>query len=494
MSADDLPTTDVEPAIRVHVTPSQASYFAGEQFSVTITFTNTRAPDSSKPKNSHKRGVHSISSAPLARPPTSPGILRPAAFTPVSASVNNPRDILVRKQLIGQVSGKMDMSTVLEQKRQSLLEKSRSLSIDIPAGELFPKGNGSAGQSPSQYVRAYSEFSDAGAYVEMYSRCWLTQHQVLPTTISPLTRSSDFQLPPHHPHARKHSVTDVHIHVNEVQPSPSTGLSSSSASTFSLALDPIAETPSTPYLGTPLSSSPSLTESLDQRSLKTAAHAYPTRPSQSRRPPLQSGLGHGPPPADPQPKPAVSLRNGTLVSSNSELILYSYAQLLGTVSITPLPGAVMTSDQAQVLGALRLKLSRRTVVGGGSMDITSHQRIRERRRSHGRSASLTNSFFSLLSPSAYSAPSSPLSSSQSWAPGRPRTPSVSQVSSGTLVNGQQNGVGLGLINGGVEEDIDPDAPLPTFDVQPAMLAVDLVLAPGESRTCEWSFYSSQTHC
>lgn len=301
-----------------------------------------------------------------------------------------------------------------------------------------------------------------------------------------MTRSPDFPLPPHHPHARKQSVTDVHIHLNEVQqspPPPPPGLVSSSGSTFSLALDPIAETPTSPYPGTPLPRSPSLTDSLDQGSLKSTD---PPRPPQSRRPP-QLGLGHGPPPANVQSKSTPSLRNGTLVSSNAELILYSYAQLLGTVSITPLPGVAMIPDQAQTLAALRLKLSKRTAVGGGSMDITSHQRIQERRRSHSRSASFTSSFFSLLSPSAYSAPSSPLPSSQSWAPGRSRTPSVSSPS--TPVNGQQNGAGLGLTNGGVEENIDPEEPLPTLSVQPAMLAVDLMLGPGESRTCEQTFYS-----
>ena len=41
--------------------------------------------------------------------------------------------------------------------------------------------------------------------------------------------------------------------------------------------------------------------------------------------------------------------NGTFVGSNSELILYSYAQPLGTVSITPLLGVVMTPGQAQTL-------------------------------------------------------------------------------------------------------------------------------------------------
>jgi hypothetical protein len=456
MSADD-----VDPAVRVHVSPAQAAYFAGEPFAVTITFANTRTPETPRPRHAHKRGVHSISSAPLARPPTSPGVPRPSALPPVPAPPSAP----ARKRLVGH-----NMATVLEQRRQSLLEQSRSLSIDIPAAEL---PDDTTDESASRYVRAYNEFS-ACADICAPPR---SPHPGLP--MSPLTRSPDFQLPPHHPHVRKQSVTDIHIHLNEVQHSPPpSGLASSSASTFSLALDPIAETPTTPYPGTPLPRSPSLT---DQRPLKTTSH-----PPQSRRPP-QLGLGHGPPPANLESKSTPSLRNSTLVGSNSELILYSYAQLLGTVSVAPLPGVVMIPDQAQTLAALRLKLMKRTVVGGGSMDITSHRRMQERRRSHGRSASLTNSLFSLLSPSTYSAPSTPLPSSQSWAPGRSRTPSVSSTLSGTPVSGQQNGLGLGLINGGTEEVIDPDLPLPTFDVQPAMLAVDLMLGPGESRTCELPF-------
>jgi RAB6A-GEF complex partner protein 2 len=46
--------------------------------------------------------------------------------------------------------------------------------------------------------------------------------------------------------------------------------------------------------------------------------------------------------------------------------------------------------------------------------------------------------------------------------------------------------GSGVVAGAggiVDEEIDPDEPLPTFEVQPAMLAVDLSLMPGESRSC-----------
>ncbi|KAI9566972.1 Rgp1-domain-containing protein [Boletus coccyginus] len=453
MSSDDLAAI-VESAIRVHVSPAQASYFAGEQFSVTITFTNTRTPESPKVRNSHRRGAHSISSAPLARPPTSPGIPRQTVLAPVSTPVNHARDMPARKRLVGQVPGKMDMSTVLEQKRQSLLEKSRSLSIDISATELFPNG---ADESASRYVRAYNEFSDAGATLGLH------------ISIDAQPRLS---APPSSP-SRAQTVRDGRPY------SPQRG-----AATLALALaaarlgqlihidffprsrpdsrDPIDTLPRN---ASPRS--PSLTDSLDQHSFKTASHPYPSRPLPSRRPP-QPGLGHGPPPSNPRSTSTPSRRSSML--------------LMGTVSVAPLPGVVMIPDQAQTLAALRLKLLKRAVVGGGSMDITSHQRIQGRRRSHGRSASLTSTFFSLLSPSTYSTPSTPLPSSQSWAPGRPRTPSMSLASSGPPVNGQQNGVGLGLINGGTEEAVEPDTPLRTFDVQPAMLAVDLILGPGESRT------------
>ncbi|KAH7884076.1 Rgp1-domain-containing protein [Phlebopus sp. FC_14] len=475
MSANDVQTTDVESAIRVQVTPSQASYFAGELFSVTISFTNTRSPESPKARNTHKRGSHSISSAPLARPPTSPGIPRSAALPSIARPQSNGRELPTRKRLIGQDGagkGGKNMAGVLEQKRQNLLEKSRSLSVDIPSSALPEAIRGVTKEGSSQYVRAYDEFSDVGVPAH---------------APSPLSRIPDFQLPPKHPHARKQSVFDGQLQLNGVQqPPPPSGLASSSTSTFSLALDPIAESPSTPYPGTPLPRSPSLTDSLDRHSLKPESHSYPPRPpTQPPRRPAQLALGHGPPPPPNAPAPP---RTAILPTSNTELILYSYAQLHGSLSISPLPGAVMTPEHAQTLNALRAKLLKRPVVGGGSMDIASRQRIQERRRSHTRSASLTSGLFSLLSPTTYSTPSTPLPSSQSWTPTRSRTASVSSTSStAPPSNAPANDVGPGLVNGGAaEEDVDPEAPLPTFEVQPAMLAVDLALSPGESRTYTYS--------
>jgi hypothetical protein len=96
-------------------------------------------------------------------------------------------------------------------------------------------------------------------------------------------------------------------------------------------------------------------------------------------------------------------------------------------------------------------------------------------RSHSRSTSLTGSLLSLLSPSSYS-PSI----------GRSRAPSLTSQSD-TSSAGVGLGLGLGLSVGAANsvEEGEEEIPLPVFEVQPAMLAVDLALGPGESRTCEY---------
>lgn len=348
---------------------------------------------------------------------------------------------------------------MLEQKRRSLLEKSRSLSVDIPAPALDLL----VGQNrESQYVRAYNEFSDVA----------------VGTTPTPsLPRTSDFQLPPHHPHARKQSLADGQTRFCEVPPPPpppDLASSSTSTSTFSLALDPIAESPVTPYPGTPSPKSPPINEPIR----KSPAPKRESQPQPHLRPPPiqspgRSSLGHGTPPP----------RNAVLPNYNTELILYSYAQLLGTLSVTPLPGVTMSPEHAKALTALRMRLLKRPVVGGGSMDITSRHRIQERNKRQGRTLSLASGLFSLLSPtSSSSAPSSPLQSSSPWRSGRPRTTSVTSATPSTVSSSPStNG-----FNDTEEENVDPEMPLPTFEVQPAMLAVDLSLAPGESRTYTYS--------
>ncbi|KAG0697033.1 Rgp1-domain-containing protein [Suillus ampliporus] len=411
-----------DPSIRVQVSPSQSAYFAGEPFSVTITFTNTRVPTASSPASaplpkSHKRNAHSISSAPLARPPTSPGLgSRPPDFVRALGIGIGEEG---RKGLIGNdveyVNGKGKGKEVLEARRSALekaKEKARSASIDIPAemnGDYVQAYEVEPGQSPS----------------------------------SSASQRTSFPLPQNHPHARRQSVFDGHLQLNEVQPQPSPTIpSTSSTSTFTLALDPIAETPQSPTPPTP------------------EVHSYPPRPYPPSRKPTLPSIGHGHPPLPIPPKSSTPKP----LPPNTTLLLYSYAQLSGTAHILPNPSS------PPALATLRTQLLKKPVLGGGSMDIA---RTRTR-GSHSRSTSLTGSLLSLLSPSSYS---------YSPSVGRSRAPSLSSQSD--VSAGAGVGLGLGLSvggNGTIGEEGEEEMPLPVFEVQPAMLAVDLALSPGESRS------------
>ena len=138
-----LAAADNDSPVRVVVTPSQSSYFAGEPFSVTITFTNTRSPEAgpSKPSPTHKRGAHSISSAPLARPPTSPGTPRSATTQSLSRA-QAVADVPRRKGLIGKkkppslpLQGAGDLPDLIEQRRKRQLAP-KALSVSLSPHEL----------------------------------------------------------------------------------------------------------------------------------------------------------------------------------------------------------------------------------------------------------------------------------------------------------------------------------------------------------------------
>jgi len=200
--------------------------------------------------------------------------------------------------------------------------------------------------------------------------------------------------------------------------------------------------------------------------------------------------------------------------SNNELILYSYAQLVGTVLITPeeTGTAVPTQEQRANMDKIRRALLRRRVaIGGGSMDIsrsmhnipsmnlsliggnnshhTKYQRIPSylRRKGHRRSLSLSSSLMSLLSPTLETMSARATTTPPSHLNGKAiaatdRTP--------IHPTGPGNGAGSGLhimnqssLGGEILEEIDPELPLPTFEAQPSMVAVDLSLSPGESRSC-----------
>ncbi|EJF58478.1 Rgp1-domain-containing protein [Dichomitus squalens LYAD-421 SS1] len=498
MAGPASPTVDE--AIRVVVTPSQASYFAGEPFSVTITFTNTRTPEASAPaprssSHIHRRGAHSISSVPLARPPTSPGTPRTAVPVFLSPRPNgDATNSSSRKGLIGhnlptKSSDEPPSSEVL---RKRLLA-SRSLSLTISPDDLPTSNKSKEPTSPANRESLNGHGSISGSSS--------------PRIVAPLARTP--ALPPNHPHARKQSVLDGQLQLQDLRPpasmSPFAPSPNASMSTFSLSLDPIAEAgstspnqPATPYIPSPVPGSdlPNVRTQIPSgppAPAKTTGHLYPPHePRGPPRRPSQLGLGHGPPPAVSSTaylKPPRTAFSSTFPVANTELILYAYAQLLGTLTITPLPDAPSSSDQARNLNRLRARLLKRKAVGGGSMDISSSLSAQPSSpvspsRRHGRSTSLSNGLLSILSSSS----SQP--SPQPFVPGhRARTSSVfSLFSTGqALPPPSRSGLGLGLSTSASEdEEMDPDQPLPTLEVQPSMLAVDLSLAPGESRTYTYS--------
>jgi hypothetical protein len=260
-------------------------------------------------------------------------------------------------------------------------------------------------------------------------------------------------------------VFDGQIQLTEIQGQQSPITPSASTSTFSLSLDPIAESIPAPF----------------RPSIPATPSTVPYLNGQQRQP-SKLGLGH--------PRTKFS---SNFPQPNTELILYSYAQLTGSLSITPIPGITPSSEHANILNSLRSNLLKQSVIGGGSMDITSslhsnHQRIHiTPRRSHKRSTSFSSGLLSFITiPSLPSAPNlasastpSLLSPSQSWSPSH-RSRSMSQ--SVPPSPSSPSGFTLGS---SVEEEIDPETPLPTFEVPQVMLAVDLSLGPGESRTCAW---------
>ena len=212
---------------------------------------------------------------------------------------------------------------------------------------------------------------------------------------------------------------------------------------------------------------------------------------------------------DPQPVPmpkATSVDTTTLNTSNRQLhdretILYSYVQFTGSLVITPVAGTV-DSVQENALNSLRSSLLKRSIIGGGSMDIAAMLDPSKRRmtpatrsRPHSRTSSFSSGIFSLLSAptsllgSLSAAPAITSSVSQQWSPSHRSSssfsfpasrsaPTLSTSAMTTTLNG-----GLGLQRRPSKELYDPESPLPTYEVQPTLLAMDVSLGPGESRSC-----------
>lgn len=111
-------------------------------------------------------------------------------------------------------------------------------------------------------------------------------------------------------------------------------------------------------------------------------------------------------------------------------------------------------------------------ISSGPQHAQTYGYPRRKPSHHGRSASFSASLMSLLSPTAGSTPAVMGERSPSVNGNSPSIPGYTPIDS----PGPDGGFVL-------EEDIDPELPLPTFETQPSMLAVDLLLLPGDSRSC-----------
>ena len=147
---------DADSPIRVVVTPSQSSCFAGEMMSITITFTNTNTAQqtASRPApHAHKRSAHSISAVPLAQPPTSPR--SPRTVLPVITTREpGEADVIERKGLIGNP--------------RRTRNPNRSLSLDMTFkrnGEVSPQETSSSPpKTPIHVQRALGTITSTSGY------------------------------------------------------------------------------------------------------------------------------------------------------------------------------------------------------------------------------------------------------------------------------------------------------------------------------------------
>ncbi|KAI0005356.1 Rgp1-domain-containing protein [Russula compacta] len=431
-------------ALRVLVTPSQSSYFAGEPLSVTITITNTRSPQAqviAPPRSTHKRSAHSVSSVRLARPPTSPGLPKSPFSTPLRSAPPKP-SAPTRKGLIGTTPPKNgSQSQSISERRVAV----KSLSVDIPSHELPSSLQDDAKISLLHATHRAGQSSSR--------------------TSSPLTRTSSTPLPSNHPHARKASIADGPVPIPQ----------SASASSFTLSLDPIAESmspiPPTPPFPSPAPTPAPFVSLRAAGNSQNASYAYQPRLGTHHYP--QALLGNGHP---------SSLKS--LPRDNTEQVLYAYVHLTGSLFLLP------PSSLASTPALAALQRHKRGPRGGGSMDIgvASPPSSRGHER---RSASIAGSLWGLISSPASAVLSPGHRARVPSHGGSPVLPAArSLASSGAkLVNHGTEGVGLGL--GGVGlglgavqegEEWDPEQPMPIFEAPPAMLAIDLSLGPGEERS------------
>jgi hypothetical protein len=150
--------------MEVTISPSSSCYFAGEEVTCTITFTNTNTSTASASSTRPHRRGHSISSAPLARPPTSPGVFAkkyapspPAAAA--TAGVGSMKNALngsssappLRRGLVGSKSALEHLA----KSRVKRLAASKSLSVSLSQSHVARIVNDASGKCSSTSILSF---------------------------------------------------------------------------------------------------------------------------------------------------------------------------------------------------------------------------------------------------------------------------------------------------------------------------------------------------
>jgi hypothetical protein len=273
---------------------------------------------------------------------------------------------------------------------------------------------------------------------------------VLQTPARQRVISSEMALPAGHPHARKPSLQ---LNVSQ------TPLSTSE----SLLLAPVTGIHSPPLPLTPLAPSPLSQSTVYSQSTSTSPPSSPFQaPAQQSQstsaPPPRLGLGiELSSPSRPSVSPRSSREPRTPSKFNPpgyETLLWAYVQLSGSVELDP------AFSRPEAIRHLAAKLAKRPV-GGGSLDLKE--------------------------PLSNPAASSPLSglgallgfSSPSIGSPVPGTPSRSGFLSSMFSPRPTP-----IRSDGAPGSAAPSGSLTTFEPPQSLLAVDLALAPGESKSCK----------
>jgi hypothetical protein len=273
---------------------------------------------------------------------------------------------------------------------------------------------------------------------------------VLQTPARQRVISSEMALPAGHPHTRKSSVQ-----LNTLQTALST--------TQSLSLALITDT-NTPLTPTPLTPSPLSKSVLYGQATSPPSSPFQTSRQEPRFPsatPPKLGLGielssptRYPVSRSPSSRPRTP---SNFHPPGYETLLWAYAQFSGTLELDP------AFSLAEAVRHLATKLAKRPV-GGGSLDMK---------------ASMSNS-----------APSSPLSGLGALFGFGPPSPAGSPVlgvpNRGGLLSNMFSPRLTAVRSDGAAGGAAPSRSLTTFEPPQSLLAVDLALAPGESKSCKSS--------